>query len=1140
MSALVLPLLLVAAAGPPRAGDEVTARKALTALAGAETAAEQAKLCRVAWRAVAQLPRDRQGPWRNALEACLYASLGLPEVRRAGRVAQLEKARKHCQALLAAAGEDCPEGLRQVLGGVLASTLSRLAGAPPRQERGPAQREALRLEQQALAFWRKASDPARRARAAARLALALFQANRPDEATPYCEEALPLYEALPELFLEPAALDLDREKAQAINAWQRDGYRDHAAVYLLLGLARCNAGVTDPARARQSVHLFAESLRLGMRHRDVTAINNVSALLIHPGIGERTGRARKVRYLLGVLEALPSAAANPHWRGRRLGAVKQARAWMHARAREYVAGVFLETGQLLLARHHLDLAEVVAAGLDDRAILPLVRLTQARLYARLGQPGECLKAARRVIDGQGAQATRAEALLLVGGAFESQGDFDRARDYYRWALDLFVRPGSFQLTRTEVFVLARIRERVGLMELEQGRLAEGLAALGEAASLLALAEPARAADLHLERIRLARWAAGTQRYRPATRLVALLQKAKPSPFATALDRRGLGKVAVTFPAARPAEEAQLSREQADLLRRPLTLPVRADLLAAEKASAAALPGLLREIPRYRAGRRGYVEARLALLRGEPRLAAPVLQAECRQLARAAAANLDPELAVEARDALVAVHHEAAIAAVRLGKPTEALLALDAPRDRALLSVGGQGMALWERLSAAERAEAARLDDARTRLDARLLELARQPGERPGLKEAQAERRRLEAAWQALKARLGTAYKAPPAPQPLGAADLPGLLGDGEGLLLFSVGTHDTCAVLAARRAGKVRVTGRVLAVRRTELALLVQALRLGCVRAGGPYRPLARELGRLLLRPFEADLAGLRLLAVAADGPLNGLPFAVLEDDRGRPLLERLALARVPSLALLHRIKAAPRRRAAGALIVDLQEFGEAVWVPASYRGQLGGDALAALVPGFRLARLPGTRREAERLAGLFGKEARRLSNDAAQEDAVRRAAAGKRFLHFATHGVLDPYNPFQSALVLGRPGKGTRGDGFLEAQEVLEDPAFTGAELVSLSACETGLGLTQGGEGVLGLTWAFLARGNRAVLASLWDVADAPTAELMVRFYRAHLGGMDKAQALREAALAVRQQRGWEHPAFWAPFQVTGDWGKP
>src|SRR5262249_24814434 len=247
-----------------------------------------------------------------------------------------------------------------------------------------------------------------------------------------------------------------------------------------------------------------------------------------------------------------------------------------------------------------------------------------------------------------------------------------------------------------------------------------------------------------------------------------------------------------------------------VLRRPLTRPVQADLLAVEKASAAALPRLLRAT-RW-AEERDYLEAQIALLQGEARRAAPVLQAECRRLAAAVSARLDPDLAVEDLDALVAVHHEAAVAAVRLGKPTEALLTLDAPRDRALLSVRGQGAALWDRLSSLELAEAARLDDARARLDARLLELARQAGGRPGLedrlKEAQAERRRLEAAWQALKARLGTAYKAPSAPPPLREADLPALLTDGEGLLLFSVGPHDTCAVLAARRGGKVRVTGR--------------------------------------------------------------------------------------------------------------------------------------------------------------------------------------------------------------------------------------------------------------------------------------------------------------------------------------------
>ncbi len=119
------------------------------------------------------------------------------------------------------------------------------------------------------------------------------------------------------------------------------------------------------------------------------------------------------------------------------------------------------------------------------------------------------------------------------------------------------------------------------------------------------------------------------------------------------------------------------------------------------------------------------------------------------------------------------------------------------------------------------------------------------------------------------------------------------------------------------------------------------------------------------------------------------------------------------------------------------------------------------------------------------------------------------------------------------------RNDGRLTVGEILDDPALQlEAELVVLSACQTGLGDLKEAEGTVGLQRAFLAKGARSVLVSLWSVSDVVTEELMKRFYTHWLedeDGPSKAEALRRAQEEVRETPGWEHPRYWAAFQLVG-----
>ena len=161
----------------------------------------------------------------------------------------------------------------------------------------------------------------------------------------------------------------------------------------------------------------------------------------------------------------------------------------------------------------------------------------------------------------------------------------------------------------------------------------------------------------------------------------------------------------------------------------------------------------------------------------------------------------------------------------------------------------------------------------------------------------------------------------------------------------------------------------------------------------------------------------------------------------------------------------------------------------------------------------------------------------ASRAKAVSGELSNYRIVHFATHGLLNSEHPELSGLVLslvdenGRPQ-----DGFLRMHEIynLRLPA----EVVVLSACQTGLGKEIKGEGLVGLTRGFMYAGAQRVVASLWQVDDLATAELMKRFYRGMLkDNLRPAAALREAQVELMKQKRWSSPYFWAAFVIQGEW---
>jgi CHAT domain-containing protein len=188
------------------------------------------------------------------------------------------------------------------------------------------------------------------------------------------------------------------------------------------------------------------------------------------------------------------------------------------------------------------------------------------------------------------------------------------------------------------------------------------------------------------------------------------------------------------------------------------------------------------------------------------------------------------------------------------------------------------------------------------------------------------------------------------------------------------------------------------------------------------------------------------------------------------------------------------------------------------------------------LGPLPYARNEVKAISKLYpGNQSALFFGQDASEDQVKNMNLQKyRYIHFASHGLIDEENPQYSALVLAsKPGSSE--DGFLTLREVF-DLQFN-ADLVVLSACKTGLGKQIRGEGVSGLSRAFLSAGTSEVLVSLWNVYDASTSEFMVSFYKnLENKKMSHPAALKQARIEMIHSGKFNHPYYWSPFVLIGD----
>ncbi len=739
--------------------------------------------------------------------------------------------------------------------------------------------------------------------------------------------------------------------------------------------------------------------------------------------------------------------------------------------------------------------QAILAGLDDRRQEASVLNNLGVAYEALGEPERARLDDTRALALRRAAADRPGEIITLdnlGWLAERGGDLAGAAAFYRQAL-------SIAETTADRRAQAAALGYLGAADTARGSFATGMQELDRA---LALARDI--GDQRTERLVLLRQGeAIAARGRPAAALRlldraleitrALGDRAGEATIATA--RARAGRDAGRLDAARADAAAAVAAVEA--LRARLGDPdLRASFLGSRQEAYETQVDVLMRLAAARP-QEGFERAALeASERGRARTLLDFLHAN-----GAEPRAIDPALAARRRD-------------------LDRRLALKTDRLQALLARGRGAAAQASALALdveAVRSELDGLDAEIGRRDPRYAELTR--------------------------------------PANATCAEIQALLDPGTLLLEVALGRERSYLwAVGATSLRSFVLPGRA-AIERAAVALQ-RALRSppDAGRTGAAGRAgLGRELAHLLLAPVAGEL-GDRRLAIVADGALAYIPFDVLPEpagtggEPGAPLLRRHEVIALPSAGALaverrdlaHRTPAPRLALVFGDPVFDRDDSRVAARRPAA----LATPATPAETAGEaerppRYARLRFSRQEALAIAALAPAGAVDTALDfAADRDlALSGNLHAYRYLHFATHGDFDAAHPELSALVLSRvDAAGEPRDGYLRPRDI--DALDLDADLVVLSGCGTALGREVRGEGLLGLTRAFLDAGAARVVASLWAVDDRATGELMARFYRGLWAERRRpAEALRRARLSLAAERRFRDPFYWGAFVLQGDW---
>jgi CHAT domain-containing protein len=501
---------------------------------------------------------------------------------------------------------------------------------------------------------------------------------------------------------------------------------------------------------------------------------------------------------------------------------------------------------------------------------------------------------------------------------------------------------------------------------------------------------------------------------------------------------------------------------------------------------------------------------------------------------------------------------------------EALQASERGRARSLLEMLNEAPADIEQGVGADLVKRER--EIRQAINAkaqRQIQLTAQNGSRQEIEAFGKEIGALEDEYQRVQVAIrkaSPAYAALTQPQPLGLKEIQQLLEPNTVLLEYSLGdersylwavTQDSMKAYALPKGEEIgKVAQEVyhsLTARSVTKSLETPSQREQRIaQADGQFQQSSAELARMILAPAAAEF-GTRRMVVIADGALQYVPFAALPlpGSKQRPLIldhELVSLPSASSLAVQRQTLANRKPAPKGVAVIADPVFSAR---DSRFKSRTTSAATAdddtriiehvgyGSGGPLNVRRLPFTRQEADRILAVApaGSNLRAVDFRANRSIATSGELSHYRYVHFATHGYLDTSRAGLSAIVLSLVDEqGKPQDGFLRTHDIynLKLPA----ELVVLSACETGLGKDVKGEGLEGLTRGFMYAGARRIVVSLWNVNDKATAGLMQQLYVGMLKNKKTpAAALRAAQIEMLKMKQWQSPYFWAAFVMQGEW---
>ena len=929
-----------------------------------------------------------------------------------------------------------------------------------------------------------------------------------------------------------------RSLAEALRAAEQQGWT--------VARARLHEALGDDARDRGDSEVALREYRSALALRSAVAAESLGVAALHQRLGstladrgDSEGALAELRQALALREKLAPGSL----------AVSQSLAFM---------GYFaIALGDLAAAREHLERALETARALDPdgpdagtalyyRGILASVRDENAAAEADLrralepatrwdpelarrvlnslaivtknrGDLAEAERLYRRALEGIGHGVRRGVVLINLAALEHLRADYARAEEHYREALEIE------EAASGEPAYRAAARNGLGVVARARG---DPAAAAGHHRQALAMLESSAPQSRQTsstygllgEALRDGGDLAGAeQQFTAALRIwEAILPRSVPA----ATMHLRLGELA-----ARRGEPARAE----ELLGKAIAVFEELAPGTLEEAEAAHALGSL-----YRAtGRR---EDALRLLRR----AVDVLEQQTRRLGGS------QEVRAGFRAKYAHFYQDLLDLLLEAGDPEAAFWTLERFRARVFLAL------LAERDLTFDRDVPEELDERRRNADVRygsaIAELARISAEKDAARKAELqtqldelrrEQREVRDAIRAAAPRLADLRY----PEPLDLRAARAALDPGTVLLSYSLGAERSHLFVVGPGPNDFRVVP--VAASPEDFRRRVEEFRAAIASRNRRVRQLGAPLGRLLLLPAASEIARAERLLIVPDGPLQLLPFAALPDPNRpeRYLIESKPLHVAYSATVFGEQKRLRARRVATRFVA----FGDPLYPPAATARAAMGETRA---PTLDLIPLAATRGEVEQSGRLFGDQAAVFVGADATEERAKEAVPRASTVHFACHALVDETFPLESALVLSLPGGAAPAgeNGLLQAWEIFEQVRLQ-ADVVILSACDTGLGREVAGEGILGLTRAFQYAGARSVVASLWKVADWSTAELMVRFYRSLRAGRSAAEALSEAQRSLlraplrvgggaqERRRDASHPYHWAGFVLFGDW---